>query len=181
MSLTINAARRHGLQAARRGAHVARREVARRHLASLPPLARLHLGCGTIERIYSEHVFEHLELDDAVRLMRDCRRALSRSGVMRIAMPDLENLVDHYRGDWHDQAWLRGGDYPHITSGAQMLNVALREWGHRYVYDYDELRARLLDAGFSEVVRQQWGESAHEDLRGLETRPDSLLVVEVHG
>ena len=135
---------------------------------------------GTLSRIYSEHVFEHLDLADAERLMRDCRAALAADGVMRVAMPDLSTLVDRYRGEWENQEWLRNGEYPHITSAAQMLNTALREWGHRYVYDVEDLRARLGDAGFGRVDQVAWGESEYRDLRGLETRPDSLLVVEAH-
>lgn len=127
--------------------------------------------------IYSEHVLEHLELTDAERLMTDCCNALRPGGVMRIAMPDLAALVDRYHGDWRDQTWLRDGAYE-ITSRAQMLNVALREWGHRYVYDFDDLASRLRAAGFTTVERVESGGSAQPQLRGLETRDDSLLVVE---
>jgi predicted SAM-dependent methyltransferase len=96
---------------------------------------------------------------------------------MRIAMPDLASLVDRYRGDWADQAWLRTGDYQ-VTSGAQMLNLALREWGHRYVYDFEDLSTRLRSAGFTRLERVEWGKSSNPLLCGLETREDSMLVVE---
>lgn len=133
---------------------------------------------ATVAFIYSEHVFEHLDLAAGERLLRDMRRGLCAGGVLRIAMPDLASLVSHYLGDWRDQAWLRDGPYASIRTGAEMLNVALRDWGHRYVYDYDDLHHRLSTAGFTDIQRVEWGRSEHPELRDLETRPDSRLVVE---
>ncbi len=133
---------------------------------------------SSIAFIFSEHVFEHLSLEHGVQLLVDCRNALSPGGVMRIAMPDLRYLVDHYLGDWKDQAWLRDPGCSMIDTPARMLNFALRSWEHLYVYDIDELTLRLNEAGFSEVTTQEWGQSDHPELRGLERRPDSLLIVE---
>lgn len=133
---------------------------------------------SSLKRVYSEHVFEHLELADAARVLADLRRALEPGGVLRIAMPDLDALIDRYRGDWQDQDWLGDVSYSHIDSAAHMLNYALRSWGHKYVYSYTELELRLAQAGFTEVRRAPWGVSADPELRGRETRADSLLVVE---
>ena len=135
---------------------------------------------GRIERVYSEHVFEHLELEDACRVFEDVRVGLMpSSGVMRIAMPDLDAVIDHYGSDrWDDQSWLRDPVYDYIDSPARMLNTALRAWGHKYLYGYPELELRLREAGFTRISRVAQGESDWSDLRGLETRPDSLLVVE---
>jgi predicted SAM-dependent methyltransferase len=128
--------------------------------------------------VFSEHVFEHLELLDGKQLLRDICRSLAPSGVLRIAMPDLASLVERYENDWHDQEWLKDPYYDKIDTAANMLNVALRSWGHLYVYDFDDLRLRLDEAGFSKIERVEWGASEHDELRGLERRPDSILIVE---
>jgi predicted SAM-dependent methyltransferase len=128
--------------------------------------------------IFSEHVLEHLTLEDGCRLFADSSRALMPSGVMRIAMPDLRYIVDHYLGDWRDQVWLREPAYQTIDSPARMLNFALRSWEHLYVYDLAELTLRLKEAGFTTVEPHEPGQSSHPELRGLERRPDSLLIVE---
>jgi predicted SAM-dependent methyltransferase len=190
----------------------ARRSAARRRLdRSIPPGARIHLGCGpnrlegwvnvdidrrsaadvrhdlriglparagTVSRVYSEHVFEHLELEDGVRLLADIRRVLRPGGIVRIAMPDLRALVDAYLGDWEDQTWLQNPAFDRIDTPAHMLNVSMHEWGHRYLYDWDELRLRLQQAGFVGVERCEWGRSESADLAGLETRSDSKLIAE---
>lgn len=133
---------------------------------------------GLVAFIYSEHVFEHLMLKDAVRLFVDCRKALRAGGVMRIAMPSLSHLVESYSGEWRQQAWLEDPEYSHIDTSAHMLNHAMRGWGHRYVYDAQDLTQRLENAGFIDVSTRDWGQSPHTELQGLETRPDSKLILE---
>jgi predicted SAM-dependent methyltransferase len=131
-----------------------------------------------VQFVYSEHLFEHLELGDAQRVLADLAVTLRQGGVVRIAMPDLDEIVDRYLNGWRAQAWLDDPDWAHIDSAAHMLNVSVREWGHKYLYNYDELATRMAAAGFSDVQRCAWGESDVVELRGRETRPDSKLVVE---
>jgi len=97
---------------------------------------------------------------------------------MRIATPDLAALVADYRTNWRQHDWVNWDEYRWIDSGTRMLNVMLREWGHLYLWDFDELANRLTSAGFDEIRRFGVGESDEPALRNLETRSDSKLVVE---
>lgn len=133
---------------------------------------------GSVELIYSEHLIEHLPLEANLRLFAECRRVLSPDGRMRIATPDLEAVVRDYRTDWRRHDWVNWDEFSWIDSGTRMVNVAVREWGHVYMWDFDELSARLTQVGFADVARYAVGESDRESLSGLETRADSLLVVE---
>jgi predicted SAM-dependent methyltransferase len=45
---------------------------------------------ASIGFIFSEHFFEHLFLDEAIALMRECNRVLTAHGVLRISVPDSE-------------------------------------------------------------------------------------------
>jgi predicted SAM-dependent methyltransferase len=138
----------------------------------------LPLKPKSVSRIYSEHVLEHFSLADGRVLIRDFRDSLEDGGVARIAMPDLAHLVSAYLGDWRDQHWLEEPEYAEIDTASQMLNVGFRSWGHKYLYDFDDLALRLSAEGFSQVRRCEWGKSEHPDLVGLERRPDSMLIVE---
>ena len=133
---------------------------------------------GSARLIYHEHVIEHLTVEEGERCLRDWCRLLQPGGVLRIATPDLAYLVDRYRADWRDQAWLTLPEYAFIRTRAEMLNVALRWWDHRYVYDGEELERRLRDAGFAAVRRCALRESPVPELAGLETRDDSRLILE---
>ncbi|HEX5445670.1 MAG TPA: methyltransferase domain-containing protein [Pirellulales bacterium] len=139
----------------------------------------LPVADASCELIYSEHLIEHLPVDRAVALFRDCRRALVPQGVIRVAMPSLEHLVAKYASpDWRDQEWLRWPAFQFVNTRAEMLNLSFRSWGHRWLYDREELHRRLAEAGFGEISDVAWGESFHEGLRELETRRDSLLICE---
>ena len=131
---------------------------------------------GSADLVYSEHFFEHLTLREGLALLRECKRVLRSGGVLRIAMPDLESTVHAYLHGWRDQVWVN--DFPQLDSAAHMLNMGLREWGHQYVYDFADLTMRLRTLGFDSVRRGGWGQSNIQEFVGLETREDSLLIVE---
>ncbi len=130
----------------------------------------------SVDLVYSEHFFEHLPLAAGYALMQECHRVLRPGGVLRIAMPDLESLARAYLGDWRDQAWVAA--FPRIDTAARMLNIGMREWGHEYVYDLEDLMLRLRSIGFSDVRPAPWGVSRHAELQARETRADSILVAE---
>lgn len=135
---------------------------------------------SSVALIYSEHLIEHLPLEASLALFRECRRVLAPGGRMRIATPDLAELVRDYRTNWRRHDWVNWDEYQWIDTGTRMLNVAVREWGHVYMWDYDELAQRLEETGFSGIGRFVIGESETVALRNLETRADSKLVVEAH-
>ena len=128
--------------------------------------------------VYSEHFLEHIPIIVVPTLLRECWRLLQNDGVIRIAMPSLRILVEKYLDDWRDQDWLHLPENASIATRGEMLNAALRWWGHQWLYDEEELQRRLVDAGFKDVTFPERGRSLVSDLRGLERRPDSLLVAE---
>ncbi len=129
--------------------------------------------------IYSEHFFEHLDLNAGVRLFKECYRVMTEDAVMRIAMPSLSVLIQKYNTEWQDQDWLRWPENIAIKTKAEMINVAFRSWGHKYLYDEEELKRRLQEAGFSRMWPMNWGESSIAELCHRETRCDSTLIIEV--
>ena len=148
------------------------------------PDAKLDLRCplpfddNSCSHIYSEHLIEHLDYEDAMALLRECRRVLRPDGVLRIATPDLDALVEAYGADWRAQDWVQWPCHSWIDSRARMLNTAFYSWGHRYLFCGDELEARLKELGFDQTERCAIGESRHETMRQLETRLDSRLIYE---
>jgi SAM-dependent methyltransferase len=56
----------------------------------------LPFGEGVADAVYASHVLEHLERDEARRLLRNCRRILRPGGLLRVVVPDLEDLCRFY-------------------------------------------------------------------------------------
>jgi predicted SAM-dependent methyltransferase len=135
---------------------------------------RLPLPDSSFAYAFGEHVIEHLAPHTAERVLRELHRVLRPGGVLRLTTPDLRKIIAIYedrnpvvaqREYGRFLAGLTGRRY---ERGCQILNDYLRLWGHRYVFDEDDLSARLLEAGFEKVQRREPGESEHEALRGIE-------------
>jgi predicted SAM-dependent methyltransferase len=128
--------------------------------------------------VFAEHFIEHLAYTDALALMRECRRILRDDGILRLSTPNLDWVwITHYRLGMPDAEEVQA---------CFALNRAFRGWGHQFLYNERTLRASLLDAGFANVVRREYGESEHAELRGLERHEKSpdygelshILIVE---
>lgn len=135
---------------------------------------RLPLADSSFAYVFGEHVIEHLTPRAAERLLRELHRVLRPGGVLRLTTPDLRKIIAIYedrnpvisRSDY--ARFLGGLTAKRYTRGCQIVNDYLRLWGHRYVYDEEDLAARLAEAGFEAVERREPGESEHEALRGIE-------------
>jgi predicted SAM-dependent methyltransferase len=134
-----------------------------------------------VSLIFAEHFIEHLAYTDALNLLRECRRVLREDGILRLSTPNLDWVwMTHYRLSMPE---------PEEVQACFALNRAFRGWGHQFLYNERTLRATLLDAGFSNVVRLEYGESPHAELRGLERHEKSpdygslshILIVEASG
>jgi len=144
------------------------------------------LDDDSIDFVYHEHFFEHLDRRSARSLLAECRRVLRDGGRMRISMPDLDRMVRRYLAGWTDEEgkfleYRRAffGDQLLDTPG-EMLNLAFRGWEHQFVYGEKDI-ARMLELnGFRNVRRVAHGTSDAEVLRGIESRTEDRdpLIVE---
>lgn len=132
----------------------------------------------SIDFIYSEHFIEHLTADEGVLFFKEMHRILKNGGVMRTATSDLGCLVFRYLYHWKEQEWITKYGYSYIKTKAEMLNTCFYEWGHKWIYNFEELERRLCLGGFNHVKRLKFGKSAIKELQNLEIRADSKLIVE---
>jgi len=51
---------------------------------------------GTVDLIFISHLLEHLSYEEALRLLRECRRVLKPTGAMRIVVTDAEKAMKSY-------------------------------------------------------------------------------------
>jgi predicted SAM-dependent methyltransferase len=59
-------------------------------------LKKLPFSSNSIEAIYSSHLLEHFEREDALKLIKECYRLLETNGILRIVVPDLEYTCREY-------------------------------------------------------------------------------------
>ena len=51
---------------------------------------------GTFEIVYNSHVLEHLHRGHVQDFLLECRRVLQPEGIIRVVVPDLEQLAKSY-------------------------------------------------------------------------------------
>ena len=64
---------------------------------------RLPFGDNSFDVVYHSHVLEHFSPKDARKFLLECCRVLNPGGVLRVAVPDLEQIVREYTR-WLDLA-----------------------------------------------------------------------------
>jgi predicted SAM-dependent methyltransferase len=134
---------------------------------------RRGLPFENVAAIYGEHFLEHLELEEGLACLVECRRVLAADGILRVSTPNLDwVLASHYRyGRWtaEDEA----------VSDCFRMNRAFHGWGHRFLYNRQTLAAAFRAAGFSTITMHRYGESDVPELAGLERHEKSGDTVEL--
>ena len=51
---------------------------------------------NSFELVYHSHVLEHFSKKDGINLMKECYRVLKPNGIIRVAIPDLEQITRNY-------------------------------------------------------------------------------------
>jgi predicted SAM-dependent methyltransferase len=148
-----------------------------------PWVRRLNVSCGlphskaSAEYIYSSHMLEHLEHEDAKRFLKECARVLAPGGRIRIMTPNVYLVVRDYLAR-RDKADLRSGAADFMMeclgvfedNGSRWLSWARRKNTHKWLYDEFNLKALLEQSGFSNVRAETAWVSDFPDLEALEPK-----------
>jgi hypothetical protein len=154
------------------------------HLAPWPKGIRRHdlttglpFEGGSVRAVYSSHTLEHLYLDDAQRLLEECRRVLEQRGVLRLALPDSDRLarrlVDGGSGRAFNEGLLA---HPLVRPGwrGRVFRVVGASI-HRWQPTRDLVYAMLGEAGFQDVTERSFREGTLPDLTSVEHREESMF------
>ncbi len=121
----------------------------------------LPLADDAVDAVLAEHVLEHLDLDDVVRLLAECRRVLRPRAPLRVVSPDVvfltrlvnesfaREVVEHTRYDAEIHGW---PDEP--LRRWRAVNRMTHQWGaHRSILGEELMRLLLERLGFDAIVR----------------------------
>lgn len=139
---------------------------------------------GSVEAIYSSHMLEHLYLDEARGVLQESRRVLARGGILRLALPDSEQLA----------ANLVNGVTREVDDAGLEFNLAL----YAYPMERPSLKSRLVGnlganvhrwqptrslvkkllegAGFQRIEERQFLDGELPDLSSVEHRQESFFI-----
>ena len=122
------------------------------HVCSIENLS--FIESNSIDLIYSSHVLEHFKRDRLPAVLTEWNRILKVGGVLRIAVPDFEAIVDVYN-KYKDLNLVIGPLY-----GGQnyLYNI------HYNTFDFKSLSAYLTKSNFGHIRRYDWRTTEHADI-----------------
>jgi len=132
----------------------------------------------TVDVIYSSHTFEHFTYADSLALARECFRVLKPGGMLRLVVPNLEQLVHDYLADPDPMASHRF--ISRLLLGHTWRDLLHAGAHHSQMFDARSLVAMLKVAGFLDPRPSRFGDSRIPDLHEVESesRRDESLYVE---
>ena len=108
---------------------------------------------NSIEEIYACHLLEHFGRHDVERVLGEWYSKIENGGTLRIAVPDFAAIVKAYER-FHDMEKIMG-----LIYGGQNY-----EYNYHHVgFDFDYLKKKLENVGFSDIERYDWKEFLPEN------------------
>lgn len=143
----------------------------------------------SVKAIFCEHFFEHIDYTEEVPdFLSECYRVLQPGGVIRIVVPDGAKYLRAYcSGGWDELSQTRPLDLNHTdtqlhcqyNTPMELINVVFRNgFQHKFIYDHETLEFLLRRYGFSQVERQEFGQTVLSELNldAPHRRSESLYI-----
>jgi predicted SAM-dependent methyltransferase len=138
---------------------------------------------ATFDVVYHSHVLEHFTKSDGVGFLKECFRVLKPDGILRLAVPDLEQIVRLYLKnlenatdgneiDRHNYEWImlelfdqtvrnrRGGDMVNYLRKEKLLNeefIYSRLGEEARIIRENFLRKKAIEASTKNTARNSFG------------------------
>jgi len=99
----------------------------------------------TVEMIYSSHALQYFDRDEAVQVLTEWRRVLTKTGILFLVVPDFVSLMLIY-SKTGDLSNILGPLYGKMNSGITNQSIY-----HKTVYDETSLSELMRECGFINV------------------------------
>jgi len=127
------------------------------HIDYCSPVENLDfLDDESVELIYASHVLEHFGRHEYRDVLREWYRVLKPRGILRVAVPNFDAVVQFYTEKSDDMNLILG----QLVGGQKGGEFDY----HNMVFSRKSLTESLLDVGFSKVLPYDWRDTEHADV-----------------
>ena len=142
---------------------------------------------NSFDYVFSEHMFEHLDLSGQQNMLSECHRILRPDGVLRIAIPHFDFLIDLVNNpdsdinkkylDWSYHMFVQDMVEYEVDRKyypVYVVNNFMRDWGHQFIHTSGSLLKMGKSFGFSKGKECSIGISDHIALCGCERHQNEI-------
>lgn len=142
---------------------------------------------GEFDRIFSEHMIEHVPYAGGAAMLAECYRTLKPGGRIRISTPSLDFLFNLLRGEpapiCHEYVkWACAAFSPEEPVCPEtVINNFVRAWGHTYIHSRNSLGDLMDSLGFENLGLCYVSVSQDPEFRNIENvgrMPEGFLQIE---
>jgi predicted SAM-dependent methyltransferase len=114
---------------------------------------------SSVSLIYSSHSFEYFNRIKAEAVLQEWKRVLLVGGILRLAVPDFDALLEVYKKTGEIEKIL-GPLFGQMNIHDGTQEIALY---HKTVYNFKSLKNLLETNGFGDVKKYDWRDTIHRD------------------
>jgi hypothetical protein len=130
---------------------------------------------ATVKAVYCSHVLEHLSLNEFRATLRNTFTILQPGGTFRLVLPDLEHLLRSYMESDDSEAasrFMRDAYLGKESAPTGLGKIAQTVFGrssHLWMWDEKNMTKELVDVGFTNIRRAQFGDNPDPRFRDVES------------
>lgn len=120
---------------------------------------KLPFETNSVDLIFSCHVVEHIHYREFLFFLKESLRVLRKGGVMIITTPSIKKISNILYGTdevkknelLRRQSKLIKDDFIEKNSATQ-INIVMRGFGHRFIYDFDLVKSLAEKIGYEKSI-----------------------------
>ncbi len=146
---------------------------------------RIPLPDNSTEVVYTSHMIEHLQREEAVMFLKESHRILIQNGILRVVIPDLKKYVNKYIGENDADSFIEKTSLTRNkpkTLIDKLKYLITGERHHQWMYDGSSMVNLLSYAGFKNPQIMPAGSTNISEPEGLNLheRKDESVYVEAY-
>lgn len=110
----------------------------------------------SVDLIYASHVVEYFDREQVNDLLQEWMRVLKLGGILRIAVPNFEEISRLYTSGEYPLENFVGLLYGKMPMGEETIY-------HKTVYDYNSLKRKLEENKFTNIGLYDWKTTEHSE------------------
>jgi len=111
---------------------------------------------NTVDLIYASHVIEYFDREEVIYILKEWNRVLKVSGILRIAVPNFEEICKLYIKKNVPLENFLGPMYGKMKMENEIIY-------HKTIYDFKSIQKLLNYCGFIDVKLYDWRKTEHSE------------------